>query len=70
MPTEEERSLGQELAGSKSLGSVAIIRTNIGEITIKLFPDECPRTVENFAVRLRLPTYVSLMVVMFPSFGM
>jgi hypothetical protein len=52
MPTEEERSLGQDLAHAKALGSLAIIRTTLGEITIKLFADECPRTVENFVVCL------------------
>ena len=28
-----------------------ILRTSLGDIHIKLFPSECPRTVENFSVR-------------------
>ena len=51
MPTEEERSLGQELSSHKSMGSEAVLRTNLGDITIKLFTEECPKTIENFAVR-------------------
>lgn len=27
----------------------AVIHTTKGDITIRLFPDECPKTVENFA---------------------
>ncbi|MBQ7581166.1 MAG: peptidylprolyl isomerase, partial [Clostridia bacterium] len=28
--------------------SYAVIRTNLGEISVRLFPDEAPKTVENF----------------------
>ena len=31
----------------------AIIHTTRGDISLKLFPDECPRTVENYAVHSR-----------------
>ena len=29
----------------------AILRTSLGDVHIKLFPSECPRTVENFSVK-------------------
>ena len=29
----------------------AVLRTSLGDIHIKLFPSECPRTIENFSVR-------------------
>eukprot|EP00798_Chlamydomonas_sp_ICE-L_P002191 gene2191-33745_t len=32
---------------------VAIIHTTKGDITVKLFPDECPRTVENFTTHAK-----------------
>eukprot|EP00484_Ammonia_sp_Unknown_P030863 CAMPEP_0197052008 /NCGR_PEP_ID=MMETSP1384-20130603/26547_1 /TAXON_ID=29189 /ORGANISM="Ammonia sp." /LENGTH=701 /DNA_ID=CAMNT_0042484649 /DNA_START=38 /DNA_END=2143 /DNA_ORIENTATION=- len=34
----------------RTLASKAIIRTTFGDIYIKLFPIECPKTVENFTV--------------------
>ena len=36
-----------------SLFREAILRTNLGDIHIKLFGQECPRTIENFSVRHR-----------------
>ncbi len=34
---------------SNPLGSEAVVHTTLGDITIKLFPEECPKTVENFS---------------------
>ena len=31
----------------------AVIHTTKGDITLKLFPDECPKTVENFTTHAR-----------------
>ena len=31
----------------------AILHTTKGDITLKLFPDECPRTVENFTTHAK-----------------
>lgn len=31
----------------------AILHTTMGDIVVKLFPDECPRTVENFSTHAR-----------------
>ena len=35
----------------------AVIHTTKGDITIKLFPDECPKTVENFTTHARTGYY-------------
>ena len=37
-------------ATHRTLAKSAIIRTTFGDIYIKLFPIECPKTVENFTV--------------------
>ncbi len=37
-----------QLENIKSGDTVAIMKTNMGEITIKLFPEKAPKTVENF----------------------
>eukprot|EP00952_Eustigmatos_sp_NYUAD-ZCMA_P001536 6846-Eustigmatos_ZCMA.PRE.1 len=39
------------------LGRQAILRTTMGDIHIKLFRDECPKTVENFTVHSRNQYY-------------
>ncbi|EKX47585.1 hypothetical protein GUITHDRAFT_106571 [Guillardia theta CCMP2712] len=45
------RVLGK--AASKKLGRGAVIHTTMGDITIKLFPEECPKTVENFCTHAK-----------------
>jgi len=47
-PTREEQSNAPSSLGSKRLSRAAIIHSSLGDIHVKLFPDECPRTVENF----------------------
>eukprot|EP00979_Chaetoceros_neogracilis_P019190 scaffold11948_cov410-Chaetoceros_neogracile.AAC.1 len=39
------------------LGKEAILRTTMGDIHIRLFPDETPRTVENFCGHARSGYY-------------
>jgi len=39
----------------------AILRTNMGDIHIKLFPDECPKTVENFTTHSKNGYYDNLL---------
>ena len=39
--------------GSHRLPSFATLHTNIGDISFKLFPKECPKTVENFTTHCR-----------------
>ncbi|KAJ1439100.1 hypothetical protein B484DRAFT_415909 [Ochromonadaceae sp. CCMP2298] len=58
LPTEEEREGGVTVA--KTLASQAIMHTTMGDITIKLFPDECPLTIENFATHCRNGYYNNL----------
>jgi len=39
----------QKMASTPTkLGSMVVMHTNMGDITIELFPDECPKSVENF----------------------
>lgn len=47
VPTEEERQAISRPV-EKKLPSEVVLRTSKGDITIKLFGHECPRTVENF----------------------
>eukprot|EP01094_Clydonella_sp_ATCC50884_P027649 TRINITY_DN8036_c0_g1_i1.p1 TRINITY_DN8036_c0_g1~~TRINITY_DN8036_c0_g1_i1.p1 ORF type:complete len:677 (-),score=194.06 TRINITY_DN8036_c0_g1_i1:304-2169(-) len=45
-PTQEDR--GKYLQKKREMGSSAILRTTMGDIHLQLFPDKCPKTVENF----------------------
>jgi len=48
-PSKAEASLLAKPA-TRKLGRSAILHTTMGDIHIKLFPEECPRTIENFSV--------------------
>mmetsp|Transcript_28061 Transcript_28061/g.50262 ORF Transcript_28061/g.50262 Transcript_28061/m.50262 type:complete len:585 (+) Transcript_28061:112-1866(+) len=48
-PIKEEKAQLKAQQGRK-LGKSAIIHTTMGDIHVKLFPVECPKTVENFTV--------------------
>lgn len=57
-----ERPVGEAAAaaaGALAMGSLldlprgAVIHTTYGDIWVKLFPDECPRTVENFTTHAK-----------------
>lgn len=50
-PTAEEARVVAET--QNTLGKQAVIRTTMGDIHMKLFREECPRTVENFSVHSR-----------------
>jgi peptidylprolyl isomerase domain and WD repeat-containing protein 1 len=52
-PTLEETQIVAETSTSKKLGDTAILHTTMGDITIKLFGKECPRTIENFCTHAR-----------------
>jgi len=45
-PTEEEQTVVGNSANS--LANNVIMRTTLGDIHLRLFPDKCPKTVENF----------------------
>lgn len=53
LPTEEDRVQDESIESQQRLGSAAVLRTNHGDITIKLFAIECPKTVENFCTHAR-----------------
>jgi len=48
-PSKAEASLLAKPA-TRKLGRSAILHTTMGDIHIKLFPEECPKTIENFTV--------------------
>jgi len=41
---------GETLSVSRRLGRSAVIHTSMGDICVKLFPEDCPKTVENFTI--------------------
>merc|ERR1711900_29452 len=43
----------QSMHSELSLGRQATLHTTMGDIVIKLYPKECPKTVENFSVHSR-----------------
>lgn len=47
-PDTDDRLVSQGAVREKKVGSEAILRTTMGDIHIKLFTQEVPRTVENF----------------------
>lgn len=55
-PTRDELALTSShapKAGAAGGGAAAIISTSLGEVHLKLFGSECPRTVENFVTHAR-----------------
>lgn len=61
LPTEEERLGGTTIAPSKALAQAAILHTTMGDIHMKLYPEECPLAVENFATHVRNGYYDRLL---------
>jgi peptidylprolyl isomerase domain and WD repeat-containing protein 1 len=53
LPTEEERLGSAAITQTKNLAQNAIIHTTMGDIYVKLFPEECPLAVENFTTHSR-----------------
>uniref|UniRef100_A0A3P9IRK5 peptidylprolyl isomerase n=1 Tax=Oryzias latipes TaxID=8090 RepID=A0A3P9IRK5_ORYLA len=56
-PSKEEVMAATQAEGPKRVSDSAIIHTTMGDIHIKLFPVECPKTVENFCVHSRNSYY-------------
>lgn len=48
LSTESNAKSKNKSAISKASGKTAVIETSLGNITVKLFPDKAPKTVENF----------------------
>lgn len=57
LPTEEDRLASTQQIIQKVLPSEAIIHTTLGDIHIKLFAEECPKTVENFTTHAQKGYY-------------
>ena len=53
---------GGETGSSAVLPRGAVVHTTRGDIWIKLFPDECPKTVENFTTHARNGYYDGVIV--------
>eukprot|EP00398_MALV-I-01_sp_L67-1_P000791 gene791-61_t len=49
-PSKEDMALANTITGQSQLGKTATIYTTYCDITVKLFSQECPKTVENFTV--------------------
>lgn len=60
-PTLEESQVPTEASSSKVLGETAVLHTTMGDMTIKLFGKECPKTVENFCTHARNGYYDNLL---------
>ncbi|KAK4312296.1 hypothetical protein Pmani_016263 [Petrolisthes manimaculis] len=52
-PSKEDIIAATEQGGGQRLYECAILHTSLGDITFKLFPKECPKTVENFCVHAK-----------------
>ncbi|XP_067890306.1 peptidylprolyl isomerase domain and WD repeat-containing protein 1 isoform X3 [Heterodontus francisci] len=52
-PSKEEVMAATQADGPKRVSDSAIIHTTMGDVHVKLFPVECPKTVENFCVHSR-----------------
>ncbi|KAG0238919.1 hypothetical protein BGW42_000080 [Actinomortierella wolfii] len=52
-PSREEQVIATAQQSKTSMGSTAILRTTMGDITIKLFTDLVPKTVENFVTHAK-----------------
>lgn len=49
-PTKEDAAVAASIRTENPLGKQATIHTTMGDIVVKLFHSECPKTVENFTV--------------------
>jgi len=58
-PTKEDASLPKPTI-NRRLGRGAILHTTMGDIHMQLFPDECPKTVENFTVHSKNGYYTNV----------
>lgn len=56
-PSKEEQLAATQSNKTSRISSVAIIHTTLGDIQIKLFPEYCPKTVENFCVHAKSGYY-------------
>ncbi|RHY58869.1 hypothetical protein DYB38_002372, partial [Aphanomyces astaci] len=60
-PTLDESQISTKTT-AKALGTRAVIHTTMGDIFLTLYPNECPRTVENFCTHARNGYYDNCLV--------
>jgi peptidylprolyl isomerase domain and WD repeat-containing protein 1 len=56
-PTKDDAAVAASIRTENPLGKQATIHTTMGDIVIKLFFQECPKTVENFTVHAKKGYY-------------
>ncbi|XP_057298776.1 peptidylprolyl isomerase domain and WD repeat-containing protein 1-like [Hydractinia symbiolongicarpus] len=56
-PSREEMVAATQGSSTKVLAELVVMHTTMGDIHFKLFPKECPRTVENFVTHCRKGYY-------------
>jgi len=56
-PTKEDAAVAASIRTENPLGKQATIHTTMGDIVVKLFFQECPKTVENFTVHSKKGYY-------------
>jgi peptidylprolyl isomerase domain and WD repeat-containing protein 1 len=69
-PSEDERARGApgEDGAARDLATGVVLHTTLGDIHLKLYPRECPKTVENFLVTFILSvSIILLMMIMLSS---
>jgi peptidylprolyl isomerase domain and WD repeat-containing protein 1 len=49
-PSKEEMMAATQSSSTTRVSSTAVIHTTVGDIHVKMFPEFCPKTVENFCV--------------------
>ena len=52
-PSKEEMAAATQDVSYTRISDSAVIHTSLGDLTVKLYPKECPKTVENFCVHAR-----------------
>ena len=52
-PTKEEIMAATQVQSEKRISHSAVMHTSVGDIHLKLFPNECPKSVENFCVHAK-----------------
>jgi peptidylprolyl isomerase domain and WD repeat-containing protein 1 len=52
-PSKEEQLAAAESEGKSAVTDQVVLHTTMGDIHINLFPDRCPKSVENFCVHCR-----------------
>lgn len=56
--TQNEKTVKDDVqaykeSGTATLAKQAVIETSMGDIHVKLFPNDCPKTVENFVTHAK-----------------